>query len=183
MPIKDEAGRVLFVTPTGIDITERHRDERDRRATEILESITDAFFALGRDWRFTYVNRQAERVLGRDPGDLVGRVLWDVYPGLADSEFERSYRQVAEEGVATSFTSYYPDHDSWYEVHAYPAEEGISVYFRDVTERMRAQDERERLAAESERQRRIYEAALSNTPTSSTCSTSSTGSSTRTRPS
>ena len=63
----------------------------------ILESITDAFFSVDRDWRFDYVNQQAERVLGRVPGDLVGKVLWEVYPGLVGSEFERAYRRTAEE--------------------------------------------------------------------------------------
>ncbi|HWE38612.1 MAG TPA: PAS domain-containing protein [Isosphaeraceae bacterium] len=164
MPIKDAAGAVRFVVPTGIDVTERFEAEQDRRAAAILESITDAFFAVDRDWRFTYVNRQAERVLRRDHGDLIGKVLWDEFPGLEGSEFQRAYLRAAREGVASSITSFYPDHDRWYEVHSYPTPGGISVYFRDVSGRMRAEAERERLAAGSDRERRIYRAALSNTP-------------------
>ncbi len=62
---RTRSGHVLFVIATGIDVTERFQVEKDRRATAILESTTDAFFALDRDWRFTYVNRQAEHVLDR----------------------------------------------------------------------------------------------------------------------
>ena len=174
-PIMDD-GRVTGVVLIFRDVTRRKRAEAEMlrlremereahgRALRILESISDAFFSLDRDWNFTYLNPQAEQALGLQRGEVLGRNLWEAYPGLAESEFEREYRRVAEEGVARSFTSHYPDHDRWYEVHAYPAPDGLAVYFRDVSERMRAEGERERLAAESERQRRIYHTALSNTP-------------------
>jgi PAS domain S-box-containing protein len=147
-----------FIT-TGADITaiqkahESLRRSEDRYRT-VLESITDAFFALGRDWTFTYVNRQAETLLGRTPGDLPGRNLWDEYPGLAGSEFERAYRRVMAEQVTASVTAFYPDHARWYEVHVYPAEGGISVYFRDVSDRVRAE---EALRASEERFRTLFE--------------------------
>lgn len=57
-------------------------------AAAILESITDAFFALNTEWQFTYVNRQAEKVLGHERGSLLGKTIWSMYPGLAGSEFE-----------------------------------------------------------------------------------------------
>ncbi len=146
MPIKDEAGVVRFVVPTGLDVTERSRAGRDQQASMILENITDAFFALDRDWRFAYVNRQAESLLGREPGDLLGKVIWEIYPGLIGGDFERAYRRAADDGVSSTITRFYPDHGRWYEVHTYPAPDGISVYFRDVSERERAESEIRRLA-------------------------------------
>ncbi|WP_422927884.1 PAS domain S-box protein [Singulisphaera sp. PoT] len=141
-----------YLTLSAIEQQERASDNRARR---ILESITDAFFAVDRDWRFTYVNQQAERLLNRKPRDLLGQSLWDEYPGLAGSDFERSYHRAAEERVAESVTAYYPDHDRWYEVHVYPTADGISIYFRDASERVRADEairaseERFRLALDS----------------------------------
>jgi PAS domain S-box-containing protein len=108
-------------------------------AESILESITDAFFSLDDDWRFTYANRQTQIVLGRTSEELIGERLWEVYPGTIGSEFETMYRRAAAERTALSFTSYYPDHDRWYEVHVYPNPDGLSVYFRDATERIRAE--------------------------------------------
>ena len=142
------------------DITERQASEVAIRASEdrirmILESITDGFFALDRDWRISYINTAGMRFLDRTPGDLIGKVLWDEFPGTVGSEFERVYRRVATGKKAESFTAYYPNFDRWYEVTAYPAPEGLTVYFRDVTEqklneeRLRASEERQRLALDA----------------------------------
>jgi PAS domain S-box-containing protein len=142
-----------------------HIEARSRRlgisAEEIVESISDGFFAVSHEWRFLYVNRKAEQLLARDSGDLLGRSLWEEYPGLEGTEFQIAYRRAAAERVTVSVTAYYPDHERWYETHVYPASYGISIYFRDVTGHAEAQ--LVRLAAESERLRLVYEAALSNT--------------------
>jgi PAS domain S-box-containing protein len=136
----DGAERFTTMLGTVRDITRRKEAEAALRASEaqsrtILESITDAFFALGHDWRFTYVNRHAERLLGRPSSDLLGELVWDAYPGLTGSAFEKVYREVAETRTPASVTAFYPDHGRWYEAHAYPATDGLTVYFRNVTGR------------------------------------------------
>jgi PAS domain S-box-containing protein len=146
------------------DISDRKLAEKallssEEQSRNILESITDGFFALDQDWRFSYVNRQAERLLDRTPGDLLGQVIWEVYPGLAGSEFERVYHACASERVASSFISFYPDHNRWYEVHAYPASEGITVYFRNVTDRVSHEAEREQLLQREQAAREAAETA------------------------
>jgi PAS domain S-box-containing protein len=139
-----EDGRLVRAWGTQRDVTEQRRAEE--RAVTILESITDAFFAVDQDWRFTYVNAQAERVLEQGPGELIGRVLWEAFPGLLKSEFEAAYRRAAAERTALSVTARYADHDRWYEVHAYPAPDGgISVYVRDVSDRQRSEAARQAL--------------------------------------
>jgi PAS domain S-box-containing protein len=114
-------------------------------AQTILDSITDAFFSLNENWEFSYVNRQTEKTLGRQASELLGKSLWDVYPGTVGSEFERMYRKAAQERIAVTFSSYYPDHDRWYEVNVYPAQGGLSVYFRDATARMQEESRRNAL--------------------------------------
>ena len=159
-PIKDETGNVVGVVMVFQDATERRRHEAALRESEerhrtILESITDAFFALDRDWRFTYVNRQAEALLGRSRGDLLGKSLWEEYPGTVGNDIERRYRRAMGGGEAVEFDEFYPPHDRWYENHLYPSPDGLSVYFRDITERRRHEerlregDERLRLATEA----------------------------------
>lgn len=162
MPIKDEAGKVLFLLPTGIDITERVRAEREQRATAILESITDAFFSLDRQWRFTYFNPQAEPQLKRKRGELVGKVIWEEFPAALGTNFEREYRAAMDERRPVTFEEYYPEPlDRWYEVNAYPTEEGLAVYFRNVTERRRAEGALDDARRTAEQQARYFDATLS----------------------
>lgn len=111
-------------------------------AETILDSITDAFFSLNSNWEFSYVNRQTVATLRCEAEDLLGKSIWDVYPGTVGSDFERMYRRAAEERTSLTFCSYYPDHDRWYDVNVYPAPDGLSVYFRDVTARMREEARR-----------------------------------------
>ena len=134
------------------DISARKASEDALKASEdrsrsILDSITDGFFALDRDWHFTFMNAAAGRLLGRTPGDTIGKRWLDEYPDLAGSEFERVYLRVAATAHSESFTAHYAGRDRWYEVTAYPAPTGLSVYFRDVTDRRRVEHEREQFAA------------------------------------
>jgi PAS domain S-box-containing protein len=160
-PIRGETGEVLGLMCVTIDDTprvlaeksrehlsnERMRQEADERARGILESIGDAFFSLDPEWRFTYVNPQSLVLLGRPPAELIGKSLWTEYPGLIGSPFEPIYRGAAERREPASIVSYFPDHKRWYDVRVYPAVHGLSVYFRDVSERKAAEEEREQLLA------------------------------------
>ena len=159
--IAREPGERVRLDGVVMDITERKlADEAIRsgegRTRTILESITDGFVALNTDWRFTYINAAGERFLERTAGDLIGKSLWDEYPGTIGSEFEQVYRRVASLGIGESFSAFYPNFDRWYEVSAYPAPDGLSVYFRDVTARKKVE---ERLFASEERRRLALDAA------------------------
>jgi len=120
------------------DITERRQAEESVR--NILESIGDGFFALDRQERFTYVNRQAEQLLGRRRQELLGRGIWDAYPDAVGSTFFREYRRAMAEQVTVRFEEFYPPRDAWFEVRAYPSPDGLSVYFDDVGERRRTEE-------------------------------------------
>jgi PAS domain S-box-containing protein len=126
------------------DVTQRNQAEAIARAQEertraILESISDAFCALDHDWRFTYVNHHAEVLLARRRDDLLGKNQWEEYPDTVGTELERSYHLAVAQGITVSFEYFYAAHDHWYEFHTYPSAEGLSVYFRDVSERKRAE--------------------------------------------
>ena len=127
------------------DITKRSRYKRElenktREILTIWESMTDAFFTVDTSWRFTYVNAQAETVLQRKRGELLGQRVWDEFPEAVDLAFHREYHRAMTEQVPVVFEEYFPPLDIWFEVHAYPSPVGLSVYFQDITERHRADE-------------------------------------------
>ncbi|WP_157981472.1 ATP-binding protein [Cognatilysobacter tabacisoli] len=110
-----------------------------QRLTTTLESITDAFFTLDRDWRFTYVNCEAERTLQRPRERLLGRVIWDEFASARGTSFEHHYRHALETNESVVFEEYYAPLESWFAVHAYASDEGLAVYFRDITENRKSE--------------------------------------------
>lgn len=103
--------------------------------TDILESITDAFFALDTDWHFTYINAKAEQLLQTSREELVGANVWDAFPDAVDLDFYTAYHEAVDTQESVHFEAYFPPLDAWFRVNAYPFEGGLAVYFDDVTAR------------------------------------------------
>ena len=161
-----EARLVPHIGPTGDvetvvsfarDVTERNQVERElaasrRQVARILESITEGFFAVDHEGRFTYVNQSAEQLLERERDELLGRDLWDMFPEAVSLSFFDQYQRAVDAEVSVDFEAYYPPLQKWFSVTIYPYEDGASVYFRDVSERRRLEREITRVG-EEERQR------------------------------
>jgi PAS domain S-box-containing protein len=158
-PEYDVNGTVMRVQGAFQDITEKKQAEQRlqqlaTRLTNTLESITDAFFTLDREWCFTYVNHEAERLLQRPRSVLLGENVWQQFSPAVDSTFYREYHRAMAENCAVAFEEYYPPLDKWLEVRAFPTDEGLAVYFRDITQQ---RHDREALRESEERFRQIAE--------------------------
>lgn len=103
----------------------------------LLESITDGFFALDKKSRFTYINGQAERLLRKKQNELLGKNIWEVFPEIIGTTFYHEYHRAIIEQVSVEFEEFYPPLNCWLQVHTYPAKDGLSIYFQDITERRR----------------------------------------------
>jgi PAS domain S-box-containing protein len=124
------------------EVNERRRagDELSRanaRITEILESITDAFSAWDQEFRFTYVNARAAQLLGMSRDQLIGRSVWDLFPDSVGTEVYRKCQQAMAERVPLYIEA--TTADRWYENYIYPTREGLSIYWREITERKRVE--------------------------------------------
>jgi PAS domain S-box-containing protein len=130
------------------------------RAT-LLESITDAFFALDRQWRHTYVNQRALDYYDMQRADLLGRSLWEVFPAMRDSVFESQFRLALREQRSVTFEILAPVMERWLEVIAYPTPQGLAVNFRDISRRKKAEAELQRALAELHaREEQLHESQL-----------------------
>jgi PAS domain S-box-containing protein len=161
-PIRNEAGEIIKWYGTATDIHERRTLEEEmrrlaNRLTATLESITDAFFTLDRDWRFTYINQEAVRILERKRGELIGKVVWEEFAPAVGTAFELEYRRAIRENSAVTFEEFYPPLNRWFEVNAYPSEEGLAVHFRDITRRKQSETQ---VQQQLDELRRWYRATL-----------------------
>ena len=133
-------------------------DKRDEatvvgQGAELLERMTDAFIALDREWRVVYMNGAARRI-GEPPGpDVIGRSHWEQWPQSVGTEIERQYRLAMATQRPVHFEHHYrfPGRDYWHSIHAYPDANGLSIFFRDVTEQKRTDDLARLLATASAR--------------------------------
>jgi PAS domain S-box-containing protein len=163
-------GHLVSVLVVSRDTTASHASSRElaaahKRISGILESVTDAFFSVGAEWRFTYLNPRAELLLRRGKSELLGRDLWEAFPEALGSRFEKEYRRVVTEGTPRVFEEYFGPLDSWLEVHAYPADTGgIHVYFRDISERKAREREAAELLDRLATKQALLEAVLRQLP-------------------
>lgn len=139
-PFIQSAGQITGIVSVSRDVTEFKQVQEAYRKSEawlknILESITDTFAVVDREWRFTYVNQEAERYLGRTAEELTGQVLWELYPDIAQTQFGAAYRKAMAEQVQVSFEEYSDLFGAWFEAHIYPSKEGLTVYLRNVDKR------------------------------------------------
>lgn len=119
---------------------QRLRDQNDR-LTGILESVSESFIAVNREWRIIFANKRVLEKTGLTLQDVLGKDLWEVAPDAKDSAFYLHYQRVMYDRVPAHFEMFYAATAAWYEVHAYPNEQGLVAHILDITERKREQVE------------------------------------------
>jgi len=126
---------------TAVSVSQNIIQQQARKLNTIFESITDAFFLLDQDWRFAYVNGQVERLLNVKREQLIGQQMWDIFPEEFGGTFHQQYEHAVTTGEAVHFEAFLERVQRWLDVKASPSEEGLSVYFSDVTDRVKAHEE------------------------------------------
>ncbi|MCW2606962.1 MAG: putative sensor protein [Frankiales bacterium] len=119
------------------------RDELGR----LMETMPSALVRFGRDWTFTYVNADAERLYGRTREQLLGSTMYEAFPEVVGTAFDTTYRRVMDGGPPEKLEAYFPPLDATFEVHVWPDEQGLTLFFHDVSDRVRNQEALERASA------------------------------------
>jgi PAS domain S-box-containing protein len=132
-------------------------DNGSRQLGGILERISDALVALDRNWCYTYVNKNAADLFGRRPEDLIGKYIWAEFPEGKGQPFHLAYEKAMSEQVFVEIESYYEPWQRWFENRIYPSEDGLSIFFHEITERKRAQQAAQQSAQLLQGQNQVLE--------------------------
>src|SRR5437763_5140614 len=143
-----------------VEAARSHAEAMDRQRVHALENISDAYFAVDRDWRLVYANRSFLERYGRGPAPaILGRTLWEVYPELLGTEMATRLRMAMERGAADLFEMRSYLSDRWFRVVVEPAVDGLAVSATDLTDLKRSEEELRAAKEEAERARAEAEAA------------------------
>ncbi len=129
----------LLLSATRQHEANAEREAKSREIITIWESMSDAFYNLDAQWNITHINSQAAHLMRRSAEELIGKSLWEQYPAAVDLGFYKEFHRAIEEQVPVNYEEFFPPHNAWYEVHAYPSPNGLSIYFRDITERKQSE--------------------------------------------
>ncbi|MDL2355129.1 MAG: EAL domain-containing protein [Pseudomonadota bacterium] len=110
------------------------------RLANTLDSMSEAFFTMDTALRFTYLNPEAAQLLQRGRTELLGKLAWEEFPQAVGGPSYHAYARALREQCPTSFEEYYIPLKCWFEVRCYPTEDGLAVYFHDITERKQARN-------------------------------------------
>ena len=143
---RDKNGEPSGVMEINSDITKRVQAEQAQREAHlklqsVLDSITDGLLIMDPRWELTYCSEHGARILGRKMEDIVGASVWDLFPPTGHPIFGSSFRRAAGSGRPVHFEEFAAEPlNTWLECHCYPTKEGLSVYFRDITERKKTEE-------------------------------------------
>ncbi len=140
-----------------IDIDKRVEAEtallqKSSEIVDILESVTDGFYAINAQWEVTYINKEAERILNCEREHVVGKKLWSIFPKATGTRFYDEYTRAMSSRASTNFEEFYAPLHIWTSVRVYPTREGLAVYFADITEHKKI---REKIAKDEQHLRAV----------------------------
>lgn len=116
-----------------------------QRLQFVLNTITDSYISFDRQWRILAVNPAAEeKIFQRPAAKLVGKVMWEEFPLGKDTEFYRQYHIAFKENRPVHFEGFSHISGKWYEAHAYPNDDTLEVFLRDITPRKQTLEALER---------------------------------------
>ena len=142
---RDSVGRVEAVSFIARDISEVAEANRRVAASEhelrrVMESVTEAIVVLDSDWRFIFVNDGMCRMMGFETEQLLGNVIWEIFPETNEDTFQSALREAMSQNQTMRFERFFNATNRWYQCHCFPSEDRLTVFFTDITDLRRNND-------------------------------------------
>ncbi|HVF39685.1 MAG TPA: ATP-binding protein [Gemmatimonadaceae bacterium] len=138
----EEANRELVEATKKAELLRDEALKAQETLAHTLESITDVFTVYDKNWRLVFMNggaREAMTAMGKDPQQMIGRIIWDAFPEVAGTRFETEARRAVREGKPVDFEEYFEPTQQWFRERIYPSADGVTVYTLDITDRKNAE--------------------------------------------
>ena len=144
--VTDENGEVSAIQGVGQDITQKIQIQSQVKRTSekldiFIESVTDSFFIVDNDWRFLTVNAAFEKLTRKNRKDMLGEVIWDIFPQIKDTGFEAAYKKAFAKKKSVQMVEYIAALKIWLRASIYPSPDGITAFITDITDQKIAQEE------------------------------------------
>jgi len=166
-PIKNTSGQITGASKIVRDITRQKQVEHDainayKEKEIVLNRITDSVISVDNNWRYTFLNEAALATHNGARESVLGKTIWDVNPGLAGTAFGEYYHKAMQTNEVVEFEAYYAPFDAWFSAKVYPSPDGLTIFYKDVTERKKA-------AEKLHKSEHIYKTIASSIPDSVIC--------------
>ena len=140
-PVRDEAGRIVAVQGAVQEIAPRGLRPGTLLRMGAALGSGEAFATVDRNGSYTFLNEQAEQMLGASSAQLIGRRFWNSFQKTVRLRLEEQFRSACARGVKLEFEQLDARLSHWFEVRGFPFGGGMAIHLRDVTERRKAQEQ------------------------------------------
>lgn len=164
-PVTNSNGEYTHWISIERDITEKKNQEIKIKETtqtllDTLESIQDGFYTLDSNWNVSYWNKEAERISGRTKEEMIGKNFWELYNGRISEKINKAFHKAKSNNKPIRFEVYSKQSKYWFELNAFPSEMGLTVYFKNITERKHTESKLKKVNRSLENH--VKELAISN---------------------
>ena len=141
-----------YILATYLDRTKEKKIQKkiiasEKKYRELTERISDAFISIDNHWKLTYVNAKAQELVQKNMEELIGKIFWDTFPNLIGPNTRVKLEGALKKQEYVHLEQFHPTNKIWIESHVYPSPEGLTIYFRDITERKISEEENQKLLA------------------------------------
>ena len=149
--------RTIQERTSELQVARAEAERAKQNISQVIERLGEGLIALDTNWRYTYVNEKASELLGKKPEELLGKHIWTEFPETVGQPFHHACLRARAEQKSITLKAYEKSWDRWFDTRIHPYEDGISVFFQEITAQKRAEEH-------LERERHLSEAVIASLP-------------------